>query len=47
MKPDELDKIVNEAVQRLKNIDGFEKVRFIILYGSAAEGSFVTKPGFT
>ena len=40
MKPDELDKIVNEAVQRLKNIDGFEKVRFIILYGSHADIGF-------
>ncbi len=39
MKPYEVDKIVDDAVERLKNIEGFEKVRFIILYGSAAEGT--------
>ena len=38
MNPDEIDKILNSAVERLKGIQGFEKVRFIILYGSAAEG---------
>lgn len=39
MKPHEVDIIVDDAVERLKNIQGFEKVRFIILYGSAAEGT--------
>jgi predicted nucleotidyltransferase len=39
MKPYEVDKIVDDAVERLKNVQGFEKVRFIILYGSAAEGT--------
>ncbi len=38
MNPDEIDKIVNDAMDILKNIQGFEKVRFVILYGSAAEG---------
>ncbi len=39
MKPDEIDELVKINVDRLKNIDGFEKIRFIILYGSAAEGA--------
>ncbi|GFO97146.1 DNA polymerase beta subunit [groundwater metagenome] len=38
MNPDEIDKLVKNSVERLKNIQGFEKVRFIMLYGSAAEG---------
>lgn len=38
MNPDEIDKLVKNSVERLKNIQGFEKVRFIILYGSAVEG---------
>ena len=39
MRPDEIDNLVKINVERLKNLDGFEKVRFIILYGSAAEGT--------
>lgn len=39
MSPDEIDELVKINVGKLKNIDGFEKVRFIILYGSAAEGA--------
>ena len=39
MSRDEIDKIVKNALDRLKTIQGFEKVRFIILYGSAAEGT--------
>ncbi len=38
MSPDEINKLVKNSVERLKNIEGFEKVRFIMLYGSAAEG---------
>ncbi len=38
MSPDEIDKLVKNSVERLKNIQGFKKIRFIILYGSAAEG---------
>jgi predicted nucleotidyltransferase len=38
MNPDKIDKLVNNSVERLKNIQGFEKVRFIILYGSSVEG---------
>ncbi len=30
--------LVLHALERLKTIEGFEKVRFIILYGSVAEG---------
>jgi uncharacterized protein len=37
MNPDEINELVKISVERLKNIEGFEKVRFIILYGSAAE----------
>jgi predicted nucleotidyltransferase len=29
---------VRHALERLKTIEGFEKIRFIILYGSVAEG---------
>ncbi len=39
MRPDEIDNLVKINVEKLKNLDGFEKVRFIILYGSAAEGT--------
>ncbi len=38
MNPDEIDKLVKNSVERLKNIQGFEKVRFIMLYGSSVEG---------
>ncbi len=38
MSPYEIDELVKINVEKLKNLDGFEKVRFIILYGSAAEG---------
>ncbi len=39
MRPDEIDELVKINVEKLKNLVGFEKVRFIILYGSAAEGT--------
>jgi predicted nucleotidyltransferase len=39
MRPDEIDELVKINVEKLKNLDGFEKVRFIILYGSATEGT--------
>ncbi len=39
MNPDEIDEIVKNGLERLKTIQGFEKIRFIILYGSAAEGT--------
>ncbi len=39
MNPHEIDELVKTNVERLKSLDGFEKVRFIILYGSAAEGA--------
>jgi len=39
MSPDEIDELVKINVEKLKNIDGFDKVRFIVLYGSAAEGT--------
>ena len=29
---------VRHALERLRNVEGFDKVRFIILYGSVAEG---------
>lgn len=38
MDRDEINNIIKNALERLKDIRGFEKVRFIILYGSAAEG---------
>ncbi|MCZ7357812.1 MAG: nucleotidyltransferase domain-containing protein [Candidatus Methanoperedens sp.] len=38
MNPDEIDELLKSSVERLKNIYGFEKVRFIILYGSAVKG---------
>jgi len=33
-----VDRFVRHALERLKAIEGFERVRFIILYGSVAEG---------
>jgi predicted nucleotidyltransferase len=38
MNRDEINNIIKNALERLKDIHGFEKVSFIILYGSAAEG---------
>jgi len=38
MNPDKIDELVNNSVERVKNIQGFEKVRFIMLYGSSVEG---------
>ncbi|MDP2845169.1 MAG: nucleotidyltransferase domain-containing protein [Candidatus Methanoperedens sp.] len=38
MSLDEIDEVVKTNLEKLKNIEGFDKVRFIILYGSAAEG---------
>lgn len=38
MNMDEIERIVKNAVKKLKNLEGFDKVRFIIIYGSAAEG---------
>ncbi|MCX9073058.1 MAG: nucleotidyltransferase domain-containing protein [Candidatus Methanoperedens sp.] len=39
MNPDEIARIANNAIDKLKNIQGFEKVKFIILFGSASEGT--------
>lgn len=39
LNPDGIDELVKNSVERLKHVQGFEKVRFIILYGSAAEGT--------
>jgi len=33
-----IQKKLAEVIEKIKNIEGFEKVAFIILYGSAAEG---------
>ena len=33
-----MDRFVRRALERMRTIEGFEKVRFIILYGSVAEG---------
>jgi len=33
-----VNRFVRHALERLKTVEGFEKVRFIILYGSVAEG---------
>ncbi|MCM2465541.1 nucleotidyltransferase domain-containing protein [Methanoculleus oceani] len=33
-----MNHFVRHALERLKTVEGFEKVRFIILYGSVAEG---------
>ena len=38
MNLDKIDELVKNSVERLKNIQGFEKVRFIMLYGSSVEG---------
>jgi len=32
-----VNRLVRHALERLKTVKGFEKVRFIILYGSVAE----------
>ncbi|MBN1195343.1 MAG: nucleotidyltransferase domain-containing protein [Methanomicrobiaceae archaeon] len=32
------EQFIRDALDRLKTVEGFEKVRFIILYGSVAEG---------
>lgn len=29
---------IERAIEKIKNIEGFEKVKFVVLYGSAAEG---------
>ncbi len=29
---------IEKAIEKIKNVEGFKKVKFIILYGSAAEG---------
>ncbi|CAD7775911.1 Nucleotidyltransferase domain protein [Candidatus Methanoperedenaceae archaeon GB37] len=29
---------IEKTIEKIKNVEGFEKVKFIILYGSAAEG---------
>ncbi len=39
MNPDEIEGLVKTNAERLKSLDGFEKVKFIIFYGSAAEGA--------
>jgi len=33
-----MDRFIRHALERMSTIEGFEKVRFIILYGSVAEG---------
>ena len=38
MNPDEIDKLIKNSLERLKNLQGFEKVNFIVLYGSSVEG---------
>ena len=38
MNPDEIDELVKNSLEIMKKIQGFEKVRFIILYGSSVEG---------
>jgi len=38
MNPDEIDKLVKNSMEKVKKIQGFEKVRFIMLYGSSVEG---------
>ncbi|KQC05331.1 MAG: nucleotidyltransferase [Methanoculleus sp. SDB] len=32
------EQFIQDALDRLKTVEGFDKVRFIILYGSVAEG---------
>ncbi|MCZ7382286.1 MAG: nucleotidyltransferase domain-containing protein [Candidatus Methanoperedens sp.] len=39
MNPDEIDEIVKNGLEKVKTIQGFEKIRFIILYGSAVNGT--------
>jgi predicted nucleotidyltransferase len=38
MKITEDSPIIKKAIKEIKNIEGFEKVKFIILYGSASKG---------
>lgn len=33
-----MNRFVQHALERLKTVEGFEKVRFVIFYGSIAEG---------
>ena len=33
----DMTRSVEKGIEKIKNIEGFEKVKFIILYGSAAE----------
>ena len=33
-----MNRFVQHALERMRTVEGFEKVRFIILYGSVAEG---------
>ncbi len=33
-----MDRFIRHALERMSTIEGFKKVRFIILYGSVAEG---------
>lgn len=33
-----MDVKIEEVIEKIKNLKGFEKVKFIILYGSAVEG---------
>ena len=32
---------VEKGLEKIKNMEGFEKVKFVILYGSAAEGRMI------
>lgn len=41
MKP-ELRKAVDAALRQMRQVPGFKKVRFVLLYGSAAEGRMTT-----
>ena len=38
---DRMREMMEKVVGRLKDIEGFEKVKFIILYGSAAKGRMI------
>ena len=38
MNTDDVDVLVKKALEKLKDIEGFEKINFVILYGSAAGG---------
>ena len=33
-----MHKKIEKGIEKIKNIDGFEEVKFIVLYGSTAEG---------